>query len=138
MQTGLFLSRKTLGRVARWLIELAYLLYGFASTPERRRYWRDLPLRRAAKLFAAVFFVLAGVPFFIDTLTSRSYPLVALIVISAMTGVLHVLVIICELRRPRLMVLPMLAVAAAYLSLAKITKNIGGASCPRTAYCAGC
>jgi hypothetical protein len=70
MPTRLFLSRKTIGRAARWLIELAYPLYGFASTPERRRYWRDLPLRRAAKLFAAVFFVLAGVPFFIGALVA--------------------------------------------------------------------
>ena len=122
MQNRLFLNRKTIGRAARWLIELAYPLYGFASTPERRRYWRDLPLRRAAKLFAAVFFVLAGVPFFIDTISSRSYPLVALIVISAVTGVLHVLVIICELRRPRWIVLPILLTTAAYLSLANLPK----------------
>lgn len=122
MESHAFLSRKSIGRAARSLLELAYPLYGFASTPERRRYWRDLPLRRAAKLFAAVFFVLAGVPFFIDTLTSRSYPLIALIVISAVTGVLHVLVIICELRRPRLMVIPMLAVAAVYFSFAKLPK----------------
>jgi len=81
-----------------------------------------LPLCRAAKLFAAVFFVLAGVPFFIDTLSTRSYPLFALIAISAVTGVLHVLVIICELRRPRLIVLPMLAVAAAYLFLVKLQR----------------
>jgi hypothetical protein len=122
MQTRSFFNGKTLTRAARWLIELAYPLYGFASTPERRRYWRDLPLRRAAKLFAAVFFVLAGVPFFIDTLSSQSYPLIALITISAVTGVLHVLVIISELRRPRWMVLPMLLTAAVYLSLAKVPR----------------
>jgi hypothetical protein len=122
MQTRGFFSRKAISRAARWLIELAYPLYGFASTPERRRYWRDLPLRRAAKLFAAVFFVLAGVPFFIDTLSSRSYPLIALIVISTVTGALHVLIIICELRRPRWMVLPMLVIAVAYLSLMKVPK----------------
>jgi serine phosphatase RsbU (regulator of sigma subunit) len=122
MQTRSFFNRKTITRAARWLIELAYPLYGFASTPERRRYWRDLPLRRAAKLFAAVFFVLAGVPFFIDALSSRSYPLVALITISAITGVLHVIVIICELRRPPWMVLPVLLTVAAYSSLAKLPK----------------
>ena len=86
MQTRTFLNRKTITRVARWLLELAYPLYGFASTPERRRYWRALPLRRAAKLFVAVFFVLAGVPFFIDALSARSYPLTGLIAISAVTG----------------------------------------------------
>jgi hypothetical protein len=117
MQTQSFFSR-----AARWLIELAYPLYGFVSTPERRRYWRDLPLRRDAKLFAAVFFVLAGVPFFIDILSSRSYPLIALMVISAVTGSLHVVIIICELRRPRWAVLPMLVIAAAYLSLTKVPK----------------
>ena len=122
MQTRTFLNRKTITRVARWLLELAYPLYGFASTPERRRYWRDLPLRRAAKLFAAVFFVLAGVPFFIDALSSRSYPLTGLIAISAVTGVLHVLVIICELRRPRWMLLPMLALVAVYSSFAELTR----------------
>jgi len=122
MQTRSFFNRKTVTRAARWLLELAYPLYGFASTPERRRYWRALPLRRAAKLFAAVFFVLAGVPFFIDTLSSRSYPLVALITISAVTGVLHVLVIMSELRRPRWMVLPILLTAAVYWSLAKLPK----------------
>lgn len=122
MQSRSFFSRKTISRATRWLIELAYPLYGFASTPERRRYWRDLPLRRAAKLFAAVFFVLAGVPFFIDTLSSRSYPLIALMMISAVTGSLHVVIIICELRRPRWAVLPILAIAAAYLSLTKVPK----------------
>lgn len=88
MQTRTFLNRKAITRVARWLLELVYPLCGFASTPERRRYWRALPLRRAAKLFAAVFFVLAGVPFFIDALSTRSYPLAGLIAISAVTGVL--------------------------------------------------
>src|ERR1700719_3024308 len=122
MQTRLVPSRKTAGRLAQWLLELVYPLYGFASTPERRRYWRALPLRRAAKLFAAVFFVLAGVPFFIDALSARSYPLTGLIAISAVTGVLHVLIIICELRRPRWMLLPMLAVVAVYLSLMKVPK----------------
>jgi hypothetical protein len=81
-----------------------------------------LPLRRAAKHFAAVFFVLAGVPFFIDTLSIQSYPLIVLIMIAAVTGVLHVLVIISELRRPRYMVLPMLLIAAVYLSLAKVPR----------------
>ena len=122
MQTRLVPSRKTAGRVARWLLELVYPLYGFASTPERRRYWRALPLRHAAKLFAAVFFVLAGVPFFIDALSTRSYPLTGLIAISAVTGVLHVLVIICELRRPSWMLLPMLAVVAVYLCFAELTR----------------
>jgi serine phosphatase RsbU (regulator of sigma subunit) len=122
MQTRLVPSRKTAARVARWLLELVYPLYGFASTPERRRYWRALPLRRAAKLFAAVFFVLAGVPFFIDALSTRSYPLTGLIAISAVTGVLHVLVIICELRRPSWMLLPMLAVVAVYLCFAELTR----------------
>jgi Stage II sporulation protein E (SpoIIE) len=122
MQTRLIPSRKTSGRVARWLLELVYPLYGFASTPERRRYWRDLPLRRAAKLFAAVFFVLAGVPFFIDALSTRSYPLTGLIAISAVTGVLNVLVIICELRRPRWILLPLLAVVAVYSSFAELTR----------------
>jgi serine phosphatase RsbU (regulator of sigma subunit) len=122
MQTWRFFSRKTIGRAARSLIEVAYPLYGFASTPERRRYWRNLPLRRGAKLFAAVFFVLAGVPFFIDTLASRSFPLIVLIVISVATGTLHVVIIICELRRPRWIILPMLVIAGAYLSLAKMPK----------------
>jgi hypothetical protein len=122
MQARLVPSRKTAGRVARWLLELVYPLYGFASTPERRRYWRALPLRRAAKLFAAVFFVLAGVPFFIDALSARSYPLTGLIAISAVTGVLHVLVIICELRRPSWMLLPMLAVVAVYFCFAELTR----------------
>jgi hypothetical protein len=66
--------------------------------------------------------VLAGVPFFIDTISSRSYPLVALIVISSVTGVLHLLVIIFELRRLRWMVLAMLLIAVANLSLAKLPK----------------
>jgi Stage II sporulation protein E (SpoIIE) len=122
MQTRSFFNRKIITRLAQWLLELVYPLYGFASTPERRRYWRALPLRRAAKLFAAVFFVLAGVPFFIDALSARSYPLTGLIAISAVTGVLHVLIIICELRRPSWMLLPMLAVVAVYLCFAELTR----------------
>jgi hypothetical protein len=74
MQTRSFFNRKKITRLAQWLLELVYPLYGFASTPERRRYWRALPLRRAAKLFAAVFFVLAGVPFFIDALSHALLP----------------------------------------------------------------
>jgi hypothetical protein len=66
--------------------------------------------------------VLAGVPFFIDALSSRSYPLAGLIAISAVTGVLHVLVIICELRRPSWMLLPMLALVAVYSSFAQLTR----------------
>jgi serine phosphatase RsbU (regulator of sigma subunit) len=111
-----------MGRAVRLLLELLYPLYGFASTPERRRYWRDLPLKRAAKLFAAIFLVLAGIPFFIDILSSRSFPLKAVLLISIVSGGLHVLVIICELRRPRLMALPMLAILAVYLSFARLPK----------------
>jgi hypothetical protein len=48
MQTRSFFNRKKITRVARFFLELVYPLYGFASTPERRRYWRALPLRRAA------------------------------------------------------------------------------------------
>jgi serine phosphatase RsbU (regulator of sigma subunit) len=115
-------SSAAISRVGRWLLELLYPLYGFASTQERRRYWRDLPLRRAAKLFAALFLVLAGIPFFIDTLSSRSFPLRALLPIAVLSGGLQVLVVICELRRPRLMVLPMLAIVALYLSFTRLPK----------------
>lgn len=106
-------------RAGRWFLELLHPLYGFASTPERRRYWRALPLRRAAKLFAAVFFVLAGIPFFLDIVAYRSFPLLLLLLVAILSGVCHVLVIVSELRRPHWMFLPMLAILALYISLGR-------------------
>jgi sigma-B regulation protein RsbU (phosphoserine phosphatase) len=121
-------STFTAGGALRLLLEFLYPLYGIASTPERRRYWRDLPLRRAIKPFAAVFFILGGIPFFVDIFASTSFPLGILLAYAVASGALHVMVIICELRRPRLMVLPMVAIAALYLSFAVLPKVVQDAA----------
>ncbi|MDX6463191.1 MAG: hypothetical protein QOE55_6888, partial [Acidobacteriaceae bacterium] len=44
-----------LRRLGRLLLEHLLPYYVLVSTPERKRYWGELPLRRSVKLLAAVF-----------------------------------------------------------------------------------
>lgn len=98
---------KGAGRV---LLEIALPWYGVASTPERRRYWKNLPLRRSAKLLAAVFFILSGIAFILDIFSMKDpFPLWTVFVMAGVFGSLNILVVIAELRYPRLL-FPMLVI----------------------------
>ena len=113
----------TLRRAGQWLLDLLFPLYTLASTPERRRYWRTLPIWRAAKLFAAVFFILSGAAFFIDLSFSGGYPLWAVFLLAAVLGGLHIIVILAELRSPRFAILPMLMIAMAIFLFGRVPQQ---------------
>jgi hypothetical protein len=110
-------------RAGRLLLELLYPLYGLASTPQRRRYWRNLPIRRAAKLFGAVFFFLSGVAFFVDLVMAGSFPLGYLLLLAGLLRGLHVVLVWIELRRPRLLPVPMLMIVLLYLAASQLPKH---------------
>jgi serine phosphatase RsbU (regulator of sigma subunit) len=113
----------TMRRAGRLLLEFLVPLYGIASTPERRRYWRSLPLLSTAKLLSAVFFVLAGVAFFVDLLASASYSIWAVLFLASASGGLNVIVILTELRRPRLVAVPMLMLVLLFLAFSRLPKQ---------------
>jgi hypothetical protein len=116
-------GRINLRRVGQWLLDLVFPLYTIGLTRQRRRYWQLLPAWRAAKLFAAVFFVLSGAPFFIDLLAGGVYPLWGLFLLAGVLGGLHVAVVLTELRRPRFIIVPMLLIAAAFLSFSRLPQQ---------------
>ena len=113
----------TLRRAGLWLLDLLFPLYTIASTSERRHYWRTLPVWRAAKLFAAVFFILSGAAFFIDLSASGGYPLWAVLLLAAVLGGLHIIAILVELRSPRFVIFPMLMIVTACLLFARVPRQ---------------
>lgn len=110
-------------RAGRLLLDLLFPLYTLASTPERRRYWRDIPVRRTAKLFAAVFFILFGVAFFIDLLAAGSYPLWSVLFLAGALGALHVILVLTEFRHPRLVIAPVLMSIVIYLVFSRLAQR---------------
>jgi Stage II sporulation protein E (SpoIIE) len=112
-----------LRRAALLLLDLIFPLYTFGLTRERRRYWQLLPTRRAAKLFVALFLVLGGVPFFLDLLAGGTYPLWGILLFAVMLGTLRVVTILIELRRPRLMLVPILMIFAAFVLFARLPRQ---------------
>ena len=113
----------TLRRAGLWLLDLLFPLYTIGSTPGRRQYWRILPVWRASKLFAAVFFILAGAAFFIDLSAGGGYSLRAVFVLAAVLGGLHIIVILAELRSPRYVIFPMLMIVAAFLLFGRVPRQ---------------
>ena len=112
-----------LRRAALSLIDLLFPLYTFGLTRERRRYWQLLPTWRAAKLFVALFLILGGVPFFLDLLAGGTYPLWGILLFAVMLGTLRVVTILIELRRPRLMVVPILMIFAAFVFFVRLPRQ---------------
>jgi serine phosphatase RsbU (regulator of sigma subunit) len=90
--------------LGRLLLEHLLPYYVLVSTPERKRYWGELPLRRSVKLLAAVFITFAGIAFFVDLVTFGAYPLWGVVVLALTLGVLHVAAIFAQLRNPWLLV----------------------------------
>jgi hypothetical protein len=92
---------RTLGRL---LLEHLLPYYALVSTPERKRYWGELPLRRSVKLLAAVFITFTGIAFFVDLLTFGAHPLWQVLALALTLGVLNVTAIVAQLRSPWLLV----------------------------------
>ena len=116
----------TLRRTGRLLLELLFPLYVIASTPERKRYWRSLPLRRSAKLLGAVFFVLSGVAFFLDLIaTGKLYPLWGVLALAGALGGLNVLIVLAELHRPRLIAVPLLMIPLVVVAFTQLSRQRG-------------
>jgi hypothetical protein len=116
-------TRIRLQRAALWLLDLLFPLYTFGLTRERRRYWRLLPARRAAKLFLALFLVLSSAAFFVDLLAGGIYPLWGVLLLAVLLGGLRVVTIVTELRRPRWMVVPILLMFAAFLLFGRLPRQ---------------
>jgi Stage II sporulation protein E (SpoIIE) len=116
-------ERVGLRRAALLLLDLVFPLYTFGLTRERRRYWRLLPTRRAAKLFVALFLVLGGVPFFLDLLAGGTFPLWGVLLFAVALGTLRVVTILTELRRPRLMIIPIFIIFAAFFLFARLPRQ---------------
>jgi serine phosphatase RsbU (regulator of sigma subunit) len=90
--------------LGRLLLEHLLPYYVLVSTPERKRYWGELPLRRSVKLLAAVFMTFAGIAFFVDLVTSGAYPLWGVVLLAVTLGVLNVTAIFVQARNPWLLV----------------------------------
>jgi hypothetical protein len=78
-----------LRRLGRLLLEHLLPYYVLVSTPERKRDWGELPLRRSVKLLAAVFITLAAIAFFVDLLSFGAYPLWGVLLLAVTLGTLH-------------------------------------------------
>lgn len=108
----------------RVLLEIALPWYGVASTPERRRYWKNLPLRRSAKLLAAVFFILSGIAFILDIFSMKDpFPLWTVFLMAGVFGSLNILVVIAELRYPRLLFPMLVILPIAILAFVRIPRQ---------------
>jgi serine phosphatase RsbU (regulator of sigma subunit) len=94
-------------RLGRILLEHLLPYYVLVSTPERKRYWGELPLRRSVKLLVVVFVTFAGIAFFVDLLTLGAYPLWGVVVLALTLGVLNVTAIFVQRRNPWLLVAPL-------------------------------
>jgi hypothetical protein len=116
-------ARLRLRRIGQWLLDILFPLYTFGLTRERRRYWQRLPAQRAAKLFAALFFVLSGVAFFLDLLAGGVYPLWGVLLLAVTLGGVRVVTILIEVRRPRFMIVPMFVILAAFLLFARLPRQ---------------
>jgi hypothetical protein len=116
-------ARIRLRRTAQWLLDLLFPLYTFGLTRERRQYWQFLPARPAAKLFVALFLVLSSAAFFIDLLAGGIYPLSGVLLLAVTLGGLRVVAILTELRRPRLMIVPILLILAAFLLFGRLPRQ---------------
>jgi hypothetical protein len=90
--------------LGRLLLEHLLPYYVLVSTPERKRYWGELPLRRSVKLLAAVFITFAGIAFFVDLLSLGAYPLWGVILLGLILGAVNVTAIFAQARNPWLLI----------------------------------
>ena len=112
-----------LRRLGRLLLEHLLPYYVLVSTPERKRYWGELPLRRSVKLLAAVFITLAGIAFFVDLLTFGAYPLWGVLLLAVTLGTLNVAAIFAQMRNPWLLVATLGLVWLSFFSFYHLPKQ---------------
>ncbi len=111
-------------RAGQVLLEVALPLYGIASTPERRHYWKNLSLWRSAKLLSAVFFILSSVAFIMDLFAAKDpFPLGAVLVMAAVFGGLNVLFVLAELRHPALLFPVLIVILGAIFVFLKLPRK---------------
>jgi Stage II sporulation protein E (SpoIIE) len=111
-----------LRRLGRFLLEHLLPYYVLVSTPERKRYWGELPLRRSFKLLAAVFITLAGIAFFVDLLTFGAYPLWGVLLLAVTLGTLNVIAVFAQVRNPWLLVATLGLVWLSFVSFYRLPK----------------
>ncbi len=109
--------------LGRFLLEHLLPYYVLVSTPERKRYWGELPLRRSIKLLAAVFMTLAGVAFFVDMQSLGVYPLWGVVVLALTFGALNVIAIFAQARNPWLLVPTFGLIALSFFSFFHLPKQ---------------
>ncbi|MDQ2841321.1 MAG: serine/threonine-protein phosphatase [Acidobacteriota bacterium] len=119
----MILQSETLRRIGRSLLDAIFPLYSIGSTPERRRYWRGLSFGRSAKLFAGIFFILSGAGFFVDLLAPGAHPLWSVLLFAFALGILNIVVMLIQLRRPKLLVIPTLMIFALYFAFSSIQQG---------------
>jgi hypothetical protein len=122
-----------LRRLGRLLLEHLLPYYVLVSTPERKRYWGELPLRRSVKLLAAVFITLAGIAFFVDLLTFGAYPLWGVLLLALTLGTLNVIAVFAQMRNPWLLVATMAMVCLSFFSFYHLPKQGAPSLAPRRA-----
>ena len=109
--------------LGRLLLEHLLPYYVLVSTPERKRYWGELPLRRSVKLLAAVFITLAAIAFFVDLLTFGAYPLWGVLLLAVTLGTLNVIAIFAQMRNPWLLVVTLGVVWLSFFSFYHLPKQ---------------
>ena len=112
-----------LRRLGRFLLEHLLPYYVLVSTPERKRYWGELPLRRSVKLLAAVFITLAGIAFFVDLLTFGTYPLWGVLLLALTLGTLNVIAVFAQMRNPWLLLATLCLVWLSFFSFYRLPKQ---------------
>jgi hypothetical protein len=122
-----------LRRLGRFLLEHLLPYYVLVSTPERKRYWGELPLRRSFKLLAAVFITLAGIAFFVDLLTFGAYPLWGVLLLAVTLGTLNVIAVFAQVRNPWLLVATLGLVWLSFVSFYRLPKQSVPSLAPRRA-----
>src|ERR1700733_8709490 len=90
--------------LGRLILEHLFPYYVLFSTPERKRYWGAVPLRRSFKLLAAVFMTFTGIAFFVDLITLGAYPLWGVVALAMTLAALNVAAILAQARNPWLLV----------------------------------
>ena len=114
------MNLRLLGRI---FLEHLLPYYVLVSTPERKRYWGELPLRRSVKLLAAVFITLSGIAFFVDLITFGAYPLWGVLLLAVTLGALNVAAVFAQMRNPWLLVATLGMVWLSFVSFYHLPKQ---------------
>ena len=117
--------------LGRLILEHLFPYYVLVSTPERKRYWGELPLRRSFKLLVAVFMTFTGIAFFVDLITLGAYPLWGVVVLAMTLGALNVTAILVQARNPWLLVATLGLTWLSFISFYHLPRQRVPSSSPR-------